>query len=41
VFVALFMQRAIRMRRNILSAVACPILQYFSTLSHKKQDFRK
>jgi hypothetical protein len=24
-----------------LSSVACPVLQYFSTLSHKRYDFRK
>ena len=29
-----------RMRRNILSSVACPALQYFSKFSHKRQDFR-
>jgi hypothetical protein len=25
----------------LLSSVACPALQYFPTLSHKRQDFRK
>jgi len=25
----------------ILSSVVCPTLQYFSTLSHKRHDFRK
>ena len=25
----------------ILSSVVCPVLQYFSTLSHKWHDFRK
>ena len=25
----------------ILSSVACPALQYFSTLPHKRDDFRK
>ena len=41
VFVALVIQQPIRMRRIILSPVACPALQYFSTLSHKRRNFRK
>jgi len=32
VFVALFIHRAMRMRRIILASVACPAVQYFSTL---------
>ena len=36
VFVALITQRAMRMRRFILSSVACPALQYISTLSHER-----
>jgi hypothetical protein len=39
--VALGIQHAVRMRRIILSSVACPRLQYFSTLSHKRHDIRK
>jgi hypothetical protein len=35
VFVALVIQHAMRMRRVILSSVACPDLQYISILSHK------
>ena len=38
---ALVIHYAMRMRRIILLAVACLALQYFSTLSHKRHDFRK
>jgi len=41
VFVALGIQHAMRMPRIILSPVACPALQYFSTLPHKRYDLRK
>jgi len=40
VSVALGIQHAMRMR-HIRSSVARPALQYFSTLSHKRHDFRK
>jgi len=40
VFVALVTEHAMRMRRVILSSVTCPALQNFSTLSHKRRDFR-
>jgi len=30
-----------RMHRILLSSVACPAVQYFSTLSHKETIFEK
>ena len=41
VFVALVIQRAKRMRCVVLSPVASPALQYLSTLSHRRHDFRE
>jgi hypothetical protein len=41
VFVVLVMEHAKRMHRIILSSAASLSLPYFSTLSHKRHDFRK
>jgi hypothetical protein len=41
VFVALGIEHAKLMRRIILSHAACSALQYFHTLSHEGQDFRR
>jgi hypothetical protein len=35
------MQYVKRMRPIILSSVACLVVSYFSTLSHKQHDFRE
>jgi len=40
-FIALGITHTMRMHRVILLSVSCPDLQYFSTLSHKRHEFRK
>ena len=40
VFVALVIQNSRRMRRIIMSSVACSAVSGFSTLSHKEHDIR-
>jgi hypothetical protein len=41
VCVASVIRHAKRMHRVIFLSVACPVSPYFSTLSHKRHDFRK
>jgi len=41
VFVALFIQHAIRTRHTILPSAACSAVQHFSTLSHKRHNLRE
>jgi hypothetical protein len=38
--ITLVIQRAKRVRRVIMSPVACMAVPYFTTLSHKRYDFR-
>ena len=42
-FVALGIETAKRMRRIVLSSLACPAVLYcyLSTLAHKRRDFRE
>jgi len=40
-FIALDIYHELRMRRIMLPFAACPTLQYFSTLSHKRHRLKK
>ena len=40
-FVAFGIRNALRMHRIMLSSVACPAVQYFSTLPHNEMIFEK
>jgi hypothetical protein len=40
VYIAFVIQHEKRMRHIMLLSIACLVLQYFSSLSHKRQDFR-
>jgi hypothetical protein len=39
--IVLVIQHAMRLRRITLPSVACPAVQYFSTLVHKRRYFRE
>jgi hypothetical protein len=40
-YAALFIQHTKRMHPTVLSSVVCIAVHYFSTISHKRHDFRK
>jgi hypothetical protein len=41
VSLALVIRQALRMCRNLLLSVACSVLPYFITLSHRRREFNK